>query len=286
MLNFIIYKIGQAITLCLPTKIAYKLAIFISDLHFKTSKKDRISVINNLKIIFPEKNYDEIFNLSREVFRNFGKYLVDFFSFSKLNKDYLKKYVSIEGKENLDSALSQNKGVIALTAHIGNWELGGVVMALAGYPTYAIALPHKNIWVNRFFNRQRESKGLKVIPLNGAVAHQCLNKLKSNNIVCIAGDRDFTQNGIILDFFRKPTLIPRGAASFSLITGTPIIPGFMIRNPDDTFKLILEKPIEFISTGDREVDTKELTKKYLLIFEKYIKTYPEQWYMFREFWLQ
>jgi KDO2-lipid IV(A) lauroyltransferase len=159
-----------------------------------------------------------------------------------------------------------------------------VVIALLGYPFGAVFLTHKHKKVNDFFVSQRISKGVKVIPLGKAAMH-CLNALRKGEIIALVGDRDFTGKGVVLDFFGKPTIFPRGPAEFYLRTGAPIIPGFMVRNPDDTFTLRMEKPIEFTPTDDKERDVKEITALYRNVIEDYVRKYPDQWYMYVRFWV-
>jgi len=284
MFNYLLYRIGQFIALHLPLKLGYKLAVFISDVHYIFADKDRRAVKENLKVIFPEKSDREILKIRIMMFRNFAKYLVDFFRFEKLDEEYIKNNIRIENIHYFEEALSKGKGVIVLSAHLGNWELGGVVVALSGYPFWVVALPHKYKKVDEFFNFQRESKGIKVIPL-GKAARKSLDVLKENRILALAGDRDFTENGIVLDLFGKPTLFPQGPAALSLRTGASIVPGFMLRNKDDGFTLRMEKPIEFNPTGNKEKDLRELIAIYKIIFEDYIRKYPDQWYMFRRFWI-
>lgn len=284
MYNYYLYRLGQFIALSLPLKTAYKVAVFFSDLHYLFAYKDRKEVKENLKVIFPQKTEKEIQGIRIRMFRNFAKYLVDFFRFEKIDKEYIKNKIRIENMHYFDQAIARKKGVIVLTAHLGNWELGGVVIALSGYPFWVVALPHKQKKVNDFFNFQRESKGIKVIQLGKAV-RACLNILRENKMVALVGDRDFTEKGIILDFFGKPAFFPEGPAAFSLQTGASIVPGFMIRNPDDSFTLRIEKPFESKPSGDKKKDIKEAILWYKAIFEDYIREYPDQWYMFRRFWV-
>lgn len=285
MANYILYKIGQFIALHLPLSLGYKIAVFLSDLRYMFAYKDRRAVKENLKVIFPDKSDSQIRKIRIRTFRNFAKYLVDFFRFSKIDLDYIKKNIRIENIHYFDEVLSKGKGAIALTAHLGNWELGGVVIALLGYPFWAVALPHKDKRVDNFFNFQRESKGIKVIPLGRAV-RECLNVLRENKIVALVGDRDFTEKGLVLDFFGRPTFLPEGPAAFSLKTNSPVVPGFMFRNKDDSFTLRMESPIEFIPTGDKDNDLINLILQYKTIIENYIQKYPDQWYMFRKFWIE
>lgn len=283
MFNYIIYRLGQFIALYLPLKIAYKLAMFFSDLHYMLALADRQIARDNLKVIFPGKSNREIKRIRIKMFRNFAKYLVDFFRFSKLDIDYIKRNIKVEDIHYLDEALSEGKGVIVVTAHLGNWELGGVIIALLGYPFWVVALPHKYKKVNDFFNFQRESKGVKVIPLGKAV-RQSLEVLGKNGALALVGDRDFSEKGIVLDFFGRPAIFPQGPAALSLKTGAKIVVGFMLRSEDDTFTLKFEKPLEFTPTGDKDNDLTGLTAQYRNIFEDYIRRYPDQWYVFRKFW--
>lgn len=284
MLNYLLYRTGQFIAMHLPLKITYKIAILCSDLHYMVANKDRMYVKENLRAIFPEKSNSEIHRIRIRMARNFAKYLVDFFRFEKLDKEYIKKNIRIENINYFNEAVSKGKGVIVLSAHLGNWELGGVAVAQSGYPFWVVALVHKEKRVNDFFNFQRESKGIRVIPL-GKAARKSLDVLNNNGLLALAGDKDFTGKGAIMDFFGKPAIFPEGPAVLSLKTGASIVPGFMLRNQDDTFTLKIEKPIEFIPTGNMREDIKELMKRYIIIFEEYIREYPDQWYMFTRFWV-
>lgn len=283
MLNHYIYRLGQFIALTLPIKFVYALAIFLADLHYYFAFRDRRFVRGNLSVIFPEKSIKELRKISKQVFRNFAKYLVDFFRFQKLNLDYINKNVKLENMHYFDQALATGKGVVVLTAHLGNWELGGVVIALLGYPFWAVALPHKNKKVNDFFDAQRNSKGVNVIAMGKAV-RSCIAQIRKNHMVALVGDRDFTHKGVVIDFFGLPAHFPEGPAALSLMTGASIVPGFMLRNSDDTFTLRIEKPIEFSSSGDKVKDLADLITVYKKVIEDYIRQYPEQWYVFRKFW--
>ena len=285
MVDYCFYKIGRFIAEHLPLKAAYAVAVFISDVHYCFDWRDRRAVKANLKAIFPGKTDRQIRRIRIEMFRNFAKYLADFLRFSKLDKEYIEKNIKIENIGYFDEALAEGKGVIALSAHLGNWELGAGLVAFLGYPFWAVALPHKYKKVDDFFNAQRRSQGVNVIPL-GVAVRQCLKAFKENKIVALVGDRDFNENGPKLDFFGKPTILPQGPAAFALATGARIVPCFMCRNEDDSFTMRIEKPIEFSPCGDKEKDTLALISKYKVIIEDYIRRYPEQWYMFRRFWAQ
>jgi KDO2-lipid IV(A) lauroyltransferase len=283
MISYIAYRIGEALSLALPLKTAYKVAVFLADLRYLFAFKDRKIVRENLRAIFPDKTDKEISAIRLRVFHNFAKYLVDFFRFKKLDAAYIRENVKVENMEYIDEGFKQGKGVILVTAHLGNWELGGVTLSMAGYAISTVALPHGSKRVTDFFNKQRENKGLKVFLLGNAVKW-CIKALRNNKIVALVGDRDFTEGGRLMEFFGKPTLFPDGPAVLSLHTGAVIILGFMLRNEDDTFTMTLEKPLRYALSGDRNKDQDNIIFQCKTIFEKYIRDYPDQWYMFRRFW--
>ncbi len=285
MLNYYCYRLGQFIAMTLPLKMAYALAVLLADLRYLFAFRDRRFVFGNLRVIFPDKSSGERHRICRRVFCNFAKYLVDFFRFEKIDKEYISKNIKLENLHYFDQALARGKGVVVLTAHLGNWELGGVVLAQLGYPFWVVALPHKHKRVNDFFNGQRASKGIKVIATGKAV-RSCIQQFRNNNMVALVGDKDFTANGITVDFFNKPTHFPEGPAALSFMTEAAIVPGFMLRNPDDSFTLRIEKPLEFTPTLNKEKDLVDLITLYKNIFEDYIRKYPEQWYAFRQFWVK
>jgi lauroyl/myristoyl acyltransferase len=284
MILYVLYRIALFLSRALPLKAAYVMANSLADVYSLFSARDREAVAHNIKLISgPSLDDKDAQRLARDVFRNFAKYLVDFFRVQKIDHDYINKFVKIQGRENIDAALARGKGVIMLSAHIGNWELGGTAISSMGYPLSAVVLTHQNKLINDFFQRQRMKS--KMMPIEiGASLRACYKTLKNNGLLAVLGDRDFTKNGIATEFFGKPALIPKGAAVFSYRVGSPIVPSFMIRQKDDTFILFLEKPI-FPDTGAEEKSAIEaLTKKCASVIESYVRRYPTQWYIFRDIW--
>ncbi|OQX53829.1 MAG: hypothetical protein B5M48_02390 [Candidatus Omnitrophica bacterium 4484_213] len=277
---FIVYRICQEIVLHLPLKFSYKLASAISNVYRWLHKRDYFTIQKNLRIIFPDKSEREIIKYARETFRNFAMHLVDFLYFPKLNREYIKKNIKIEGVENFDSALLKKQGIVGITAHLGSWEIGGAIAALLGYPVNAIALEHSNRKVQDFFLRQREEKGIKVI-FPRDVARKTLAALGRKEIVSFLNDKDYFGSGLELSFFGRKTLIPRGAAVFALKTKSLVVPGFTVREAG-WLKFVVEEPLSYKPSGNEKKDIKEITQKIIAIIEKYIRRYPGQWYYFDE----
>ncbi len=282
MTMYILYRIGYLLVMGLPLRLSYGIACLIADIYYFIAWRDRAALVANIKIILNDDVNDESAkHIARDVFRNFGKYLVDFFRFSKIDQEYIKKFVKVEGLKNIDAARSRGKGVIILSAHMGNWELGGLVLSSIGYPMSAVVLTHQNKRINDFFTRQRKVGKMRPIEI-GITLKSCYTILKSNNLLGLMGDRDFTKNGLVIEFFGKKTLIPKGPGALSYRIGSAIVPSFMVREADDTFRLVFEEPIFPIHDQDEDAAIRDLTGRYLKVIESYISRYPTQWYVFKK----
>lgn len=284
MILYLLYRFGHLLAVVLPSNVSYGIACRIADIWHFLFIRDRKSIVTNLKIItggaLPD---DELNAMSRQVFRNFAKYLVDFFRFSLIDEEYIRRFVKVEGRENIDMALARKKGVIALSAHMGNWEFGAFVVSSLGYSLSAVVLTHQNKKINDLFTRQRMLGKMKPIEI-GMTLRDSFRALKDNRLLALLGDRDFTKNGFYIDFFGRKTLIPKGPALFAHRLGSAIVPTFMIREKDDSFRLIFDAPIFPDTEQDEEKSIAELARRYSSVIESYVRRYPTQWYMFREVW--
>ena len=163
--------------------------------------------------------------------------------------------------------------------------LGGAVIGVLRYPMNVIAMDHKNRLVNNFFINQRKMKGERIISLNFAV-RRSIAALANNEFVAILGDKDFTNTGVVVKFFGRESLIPKGPAALSLKTGAVIIPGFLVRLKGIRCRLFFERPVEYPPAGDFEKDVVRLTELCTRRVEDVIRRHPTQWYCFRRFWLK
>lgn len=284
MFEYLLYKIGSILAVVLPIRFSYRVAEFIADIKYIVSRRERFWMRENLRMVMPVATRKGLRRCSRQIFRNFAKYLVDFFRFEILNPEYIKSHIEIEGLEYIDSALEEGKGAIILSAHLGNWEIGGAALALMGYPMNCVALDHKNALVNNFFIHQRQINKEKVISIRFTL-RRCFNCLEDNELLAILGDKDFTNTGIPITFFSKIALIPKGPALFSIKTGAVIIPGYTVRMKDDYFQMVFTRPIRPNPTGDLQRDLAELTSLCIERLQEFIKRYPSQWYCFRQIFM-
>lgn len=285
MIKYYVYRIGQSLAGIFPLKVAYRIAAFFSDIKYMFSLRDRRAVQRNFRILCGE--HVDVRPLARKMFRNFGKYLVEFFCMPKFSTEFIQEHVILENQHLLDAALARGKGVIIMTAHIGNWELGGLAMGRLGYSLTAIALPHREKSVDELFNQQRAAGGVTVAPASMAI-RRCIRTLKDNGIVALLADRDFSATGDPVPFFGRDTMIPRGPAMFAYRTGAAVLPMVFRREGEEHFRLVIHEPLQ-LPDGDHGMNEQDFTKHFMkqqvAILEKMILEDPAQWMMFRPFWI-
>ena len=283
MWELFLYRLSQWISLWFPIRASYFIADLVGDGHFFFSHKDRISVIRNLEVIYGETERGRLRQKARKVFHNFGRYLVEFLRFPRLDRDAFVRNVAIDGLEHLDAALSRGKGAIGVSAHIGNWELGAAGLSLLGYRINTIVQDHPNPAVNRLFIQLRVKKNIRVIS-RGQPVWEILPCLSKNEILLMAGDRDFAANGIVVTFFNQPAVLPKGPATLSLRSGSPLLIVFMVREGERRLRLRFEPPIFPKKGGSFKERLLSMTQEVAQRLEKQIKQDPSQWLIFQPFW--
>jgi Kdo2-lipid IVA lauroyltransferase/acyltransferase len=287
MFKYLLFQIGHVLVNILPLSVSRFLARILCDCHYVLSVADRRYVTKNLKIICGEGA--DIPKLTREVFHNFGIYLIEFFRLKKmLQDDYIRENLVIENMDALQKVRDSGRGVIILTAHLGNWEYGGVLMGKFGYPLTIIALAHQQHSVTNYFNEQRKMTGNRIVQTNTAI-RACTEVLKEGGQIAIAADRDFTNTGDVVNFLGRKSRLPKGAALFSLRLDVPIITSFLIREGNGKYRMSFEEPIyptEARKLANKEDQVHFLMETYLKKIEAKIRRYPSQWLMFREFALE
>ncbi|NQT32813.1 MAG: lysophospholipid acyltransferase family protein [Candidatus Omnitrophica bacterium] len=283
-----LYVIGMLLARVLSLKAGYVIAKISANLYCFFAREDRRELTDNLRVVLGEDTPNAVIDEHvRGIFVNFAKYLADFFKFTRYTKEHIDQNIEIVDIENLDDALAEGNGAILLSLHLGNWELGAAIIASIGYPLSALVLEHADKRINDFFVKQRDINSMKVIQMGlqaGLRIKECFRVLKKNESLAIVGDKDYTSNGLEIEFFGKKAVLPKGPAVFALKTKAPIVFTVLTREKDDTFKFYFEKSIKCENTGDADKDIRGVMSEYIKLFEKYIRMYPDQWYAFKRLW--
>ncbi|MCM8822350.1 MAG: lysophospholipid acyltransferase family protein [Candidatus Omnitrophica bacterium] len=290
-MEYLIYRFFCFLGIHLPDWLAYFIGDIMARLKYWFSPVLRKIITENIKqVLLYKQKIDNIeFNEKilkktvKEVYKNFGIYMVEFFQIPKWDKKLVEEKVELVNLHYLDRALSRSKGAVVLTAHLGNWELAGVVTSLIGYNLSAVALPFKNEKIALIFIRRRRSKGINVI-LTGANPKEYLRAFKNNHVIAILGDRLFTEKGINVKFMGRETYLPRGPAALAARSGAVYLAGFLIRKKKGKYMLVFDKPMEVDGSMEQQDQVQSFVEQGARYLEKYILKYPDQWLNFSRMW--
>lgn len=285
LLSYYLYRLSGLVLPRIPPGMGYFLATRLGDLLYRVSQGTRANVYDNLAHILEgsRRTSGDMDGIVRGVFHSMAKNYYDLFRVPTLSLAEIARLVEVKGWEHIETALSKGKGLILVTAHFGNTDVVAQVPALRDIPVVA---PAEHVQPEALFQHicgLRTNKLLRLIPIDGPL-FELFRALRRNEVVGLAADRDITDSGIVVDFFGAPARLPDGYAQLSLRTGAPIIVGFSHRQPDNTFVVHLEPPLELEDTGDREHDVRVGVEQVVAIMERYIGGHPEQWVMSVPIW--
>jgi KDO2-lipid IV(A) lauroyltransferase len=244
----------------------------------------RRRVLSNMRIAFgPEKSPREMQRLARATYRHYGKAGLEMVASLRLSDARLDGVVRVEGLENAFAASQQGKGLILVSAHLGNWELAASRAKLFPSKLNAVARPQRGKHASNFLNRSRMTRGLSVVPRkNGYELAREL--LRRNEAVVFLMDLNAGYQGLFVEFFGRLASTHRGAAALALETGAPVLFCFPRRNGDDTHTLSISPPLEIKRTGNAERDLLANTAAITRAIERQVRAYPEQWWWFQRRW--
>ena len=266
----------------LPLRLCRWLGKVVALLIYSVSHKDREGLAFNISLALDRPANDpQVKKKVRQVFINYGRYMVDFFLMPQLSETKAKRYFAhIRGEEILQNALAKGRGAILLSPHLGNWEFGGVMLRHSEYPLAVVALAHNVSSTNVLVNRLRKERGIKVIevdqsPFSGV---EILRHLRNNGVVAMIGDKNFFGRGLPTIFFGKEVIFPLGPVLMAMKSGAALIPAFVLKQSDGRYFGVLEEALPLLLEGEQEEITRKNVGMTARVFEEYIRRYPDQWY--------
>jgi KDO2-lipid IV(A) lauroyltransferase len=288
MAGYFIYLILKGFSFLinlLPESIALWVGRQMGNAAYYLDWEHRNVALQNLHIAFGgEKSQKEMRSIAKRSLQNVGMVVMEFFRIPGMDQETYERKVSVDGLEEALKLLEKKKGGLLLIGHFGNWELMGFMAKVIGHPILAIAKPLRQKRINQWVIEIRKKAGLEIIPPDDG-RRKVLTALSQNKLVAILVDqRAKRSRGVWVDFFGKRAPTATGLAFLALRTGAPVVPAFMIRNGFRNHRLLVQKPVELVTTGDLQRDVEINTQRFTHVLESMVRQYPEHWLWIHRRW--
>jgi KDO2-lipid IV(A) lauroyltransferase len=265
----------------IPTFITKTLA----RLWYAFDRRHRLITLKNLEFALGrELTQAQRQQLAPEVFHHFIKLFFESLAMLFLPLPQLRQKVTVTGAEHADEALKLGKGIVAIVAHAGNWELTGMVYGLGYHPLAIVARRHDSPVLDRIIRFLRERGGNTMVAKQGGLK-AIVTQLKKNQIIGMAIDQNTTtKGGILVDFFGHPARTTPIAAILARRFGTPVIPVLSRRLPDGRHLIQISSPLPLEITDDAAADIQRHVQLQSDTIEAWVRVSPEQWLWLHKRW--
>ena len=244
----------------------------------------RSVVERQLSAAFPHLDGGEIERIARAAYANLGRTSVETAILPSYSpQQIIELFQEVNGWSIVEDLVSRDRGLIIVTGHLGNWELGGAYLAARGLPVDAVARHMANPLFDRYLTATRQRIGMSVVHDEDAV-RRVPRALRAGRAVAFLVDQGAVGLASTwVPFFGRYAKTPRGPAVFALRLGTPIVFGAAVRLPSGGFQLNFEH-VESRDTGDREADVDRIVAGYTAVLERWIRRAPEQYFWHHRRW--
>ncbi len=242
-------------------------------------------VLKNLRTAFPDMQKNQINRLAGKVYASAARTLVEVIFFHKFSDKDVWELIKFENFNVVENKIKERKGVILLTAHFGNWELGALAVGLKlkNIKLNVLVKQQRNPYVSAWLNRMRTRFGNSVVPL-GASVRNIYKVLQQKGVVGVVGDQRGPKEGLRVKFFNRDTAVYPGTAAIALKLNVPIVFAITVRNNDNKYTMYFEELNYDKLQGSQEEKIQQINQKYMQKLEGYIKEYPEQWFWMHNIW--
>ena len=264
------------LTICavLPQRMVRFFALCIGWLAWRFNTKSRKITERNIAIACPELSISDQRHLARASFRQL------FLSVADIGRSWLWPaerlldcVSSVVGEEHLHASVADNRGVIVLLPHLGNWELLGPYLA-AQYPVTTLYKEPKNSALNNMILRSRQRNGNVLVPANKSGVRALLKALKSRELVVILPDQvPSKEGGEFALFFGEPALTMTLVSKLIDRNSSKAVLAYALRQPDNSYQIVIRPADEGIYSSDRSSALLALNKS----IERCVLDCPEQY---------
>jgi KDO2-lipid IV(A) lauroyltransferase len=240
--------------------------------------------VDNIKKVFGSKiSKSEIRILIKASLKNISRNIIElaYCCVSSQPQRFLRQNISVIGKENLDKALKKGRGVITVSAHLGNFPIVGAYMADLGYPFWIINKDPENIYLKNLFKQWMDHLGIRSVPYKPRriCVSESIRVLRNNGVIFLQVDQNpRKKHGVYVEFFGYHLPTYSGLVVMALRTGAAIVPMFIHRNADNTETITIQPEVSLKKSKDKSQNIVDNLRIINIICEDWIRRYPEQWW--------
>ena len=283
----ILFCFAQSLSLDAGRAVAKGLAFFLTYI----LRVRRKLLHNNLKIAFPHLNTTERKRLILEMWEHLLLMGVEVALARRKIRDFnWADHIQLVNAGPALSLLNQDRPVIIVTGHFGNFEVGGFSLGVLTYPSHTVARTLDNPYLHRFIKDFRESTGQFLIAKTGG-APEIIRVLEQNELMIFLVDQSAGQKGCIVNFFDKPASTFKAIAVLSLQFNAPIVVCYPLRKQDESgqfkmlrFDLCVTEILDPLDLPPDIQNVKEITQWFTHVLESGIRQHPEQYWWLHRRW--
>lgn len=200
-------------------------------------------------------------------------------------RECIDDYIEVEGWENAEKVLSEGRGTVVVTGHIGNWELLAAYFALKGQRIGAIARRVYEPRLNKLIVDFRARQGVQTILRESPHAtRDILRVLKDRGLLAMVIDQDTRAASPSVPFFGRAARTPAAAAALAVRRRLPVLAVFIQRRAQGGHRITILPPFPVPDTGDLRSDIRELTALFNQALEEQIRKNPAEWAWWHRRW--
>ena len=271
----------------LPRPVLQKLAPLIGRATFKRNAAGACALRENLHAI-TGRTGGELDALCADNVAHFSRMLADYFRCGTGDPSRATELLhEWRGFEHFENARARGNGIVLVTAHLGNWELGGTLLALRGLPMSVITLEEPSTELTRWRDDLRQRLGIKTItvgPGHDFAFVEMLNVLRRNEVLAMLVDRPYSGTGSKVRFFERAAEFSTAPALLWQHTGAAVIPAFVLQEARGRYISFADAPLDFQPGAGKREALVENTQRLATHFEDIIRKHPEQWFNYVPIW--
>jgi KDO2-lipid IV(A) lauroyltransferase len=262
----------------LPERVAQGIGRLAASAFYAVVRSRQRVGDRNLALAYPELGKEERRRLLRRSYSRMARTAIEVLRMPRLGEKDIRALVRSDRQslENFRAAERRGKGLVMITAHLGNWELLAIAFSLFCRPAHIVARPRRNPWIDRALQKLREGSGNVVCaPGDAGALRRLLLQLRSGGVVGILADH-CPRRGVIVPFFGRDTLCHPGPARLALQTGAALVPAFL-RRDGDVHVLHVHPAVVVEDLPEDERNVERLTQRLQSIIEAEVRAAPEDW---------